>query len=167
MLLYLQPLTKVEELFQSLPLHFVCQPGLTSNSETRGNQKPSCKVAAYISSSQCQGCFLKHRLDHANVKCYVNIASTATAEEEALEELGYHNLLIRRKTSSTEREAAHQGPSSIFNTSVNEPIKVCKRYYLINSINEGLSADIAKSWQRLFSPISMSNANALRSVSDE
>lgn len=85
--LYLPPLTTVEEVLQSYPHHFVCQPGLNSDSGGSSNHMmpldaelqsgciyfllpvPRMFPAAPFPSSQC--------------KCYANNASTAPADEEA------------------------------------------------------------------------------------
>lgn len=87
--LYLPPSTTVEEVLQSYPHHFVCQPGLNSYSGGRSNQMlpldaelqsgciyfllpvPRLFPAAPSPTSQC--------------RCYANIASTAPADEELVQ----------------------------------------------------------------------------------
>lgn len=83
--LYLPPLTTVEEILQSYPHHFVCQPGLNSDSGGSSNQMlpldaelqsdciyfllpvPRMFPAAPFPSSQC--------------RCYGNNGSSAPADE--------------------------------------------------------------------------------------
>ena len=87
--LYLPPFTTVEEVLQSYPHHFVCQPGLSSDSGGRSNQMlaldaelqsgciyfllpvPRLFPAAPSPPSQC--------------RCYANSTSTASTDDESVQ----------------------------------------------------------------------------------
>jgi hypothetical protein len=108
--LYLPPFTTVEEVLQSYPHHFVCQPGLSSDSGGRSNQMlpldaelqsgciyfllpvPRLFPAAPSPPSQC--------------RCYASNASTAPADEE----------LVQQHPSSDNRGVPCRSPLRVYSS---------------------------------------------------
>ncbi|XP_024371660.1 uncharacterized protein [Physcomitrium patens] len=94
--LHLPPLTTVEEVLQSYPHHFVCQPGLSSDSGSRGNQMMS------LEDELQSGCiyfllpvprlFPGSMSTSCQCRCFANNASTA-AVEGVLENKSYMSPL--------------------------------------------------------------------------
>ncbi|KAG0589339.1 hypothetical protein M758_1G013400 [Ceratodon purpureus] len=88
--LYLPPYTTVEEVLQSYPHHFVCQPGLSSDSGGRSNQMLS--LDAELQSGCIYFLLPVPRLFPAapsppsQCRCYASNASTAPADEESVQQ---------------------------------------------------------------------------------